>query len=129
MDQLDREDLVRTWIDRHADPALLEISQSKQPDNRFWAWQKLDSLCRDEPELAWSVILEILQRSSSEQVRENLAAGPLENLLTKHGYRFIDRVEAEAWRNADFRELLAGVWQNAMSNELWQRVRAACKEA
>jgi hypothetical protein len=116
MGQRDREDLVRTWIDRHADPALLEISQSKQPDDRFWAWQKLDSLCRDEPELAWSVILEILQRSGSEQVRENLAAGPLEDLLTKHGHHFIDRVETEAQRNPHFRSLLAGVWQNAMSD-------------
>ena len=129
MDQFDRERLVQTWIDRHADPALSELSQAKEPDQRFWAWERLDALVREEPEVAWSAILEILQRTRSEQALDNLAAGPLEDLLAKHGYQFIDRVEAEATRSSLFRHLLAGVWQNAMSGELWERVQAACKEA
>jgi hypothetical protein len=127
MDQHDLEELVRTWIDLHADPDLVRKSKAREPDDRFWAWQELDGLCRDQPEVAWAIVLAILQRAPPQQVLENLSAGPLEDILAHHGESFIDRVEAEAERSGEFRELLGGVWQNRMSNELWRRVRAACE--
>src|SRR5262245_19482900 len=96
MNQRDIDELVRTWIERHADPDLLRKSQAHEPDERFWAWQKLDELCGSQPEVAWGIVLEILRRTPSEQVLDNLAAGPLEDILALHGELFIGRVEAQA---------------------------------
>lgn len=127
MEHFDRETLIRTWIERYTDPALVAKTEAKVPDERFWVWEQLDALCRNDPELAWSVILEILGRTHSTQALECLAAGPLEDLLAEHGNRLIELVEHEAQRNNDFRGLLAGVWQNTMSDDLWLRVQAACQ--
>lgn len=127
MERFDRETLIRTWIERYTDPALVAKSRAQVPDERFWVWEQLDALCRNDPELAWSVVLEILERTHSTQALECLAAGPLEDLLAEHGNRLIELVEQEAQQSSAFRGLLAGVWQNTMSDDLWLRVQAALK--
>jgi hypothetical protein len=86
----------------------------------------LDELVSHDPAHAWALILEILRRSlEDENVRKNLAAGPLKNLLVKHGNAVIQWVEEEAQSNPTFKELLAGVWNSGMSESVWQRVRRA----
>jgi hypothetical protein len=52
----------------------------------------------------------------------NLAAGPLEDLLSRHGAAIIDTVELEARQRKKFRELLSGVWRNVIADEVWDRV-------
>ena len=78
----------------------------------------------DHPERSWPVILEILARDQGVAIIEVLSAGPLEDLLAKHGPAFIDRVEAEARRNPVFAKLLGGVWKSQMTDEIWARVQA-----
>jgi hypothetical protein len=82
----------------------------------------------DEPEVAWPVILRILERELTDDQTALLAAGPLEDLLVLHGPQFIERIEGEAQRNPRFNHLLGGVWQNQMSQEIWERVQRARKE-
>jgi hypothetical protein len=53
-----------------------------------------------------------------------LSAGPLEDLLVYHGDTVIDRVEAAAKANPTFAFLLGGVWRNAISQEVWDRICA-----
>ena len=99
-------------------------SGSQVYEDNFWAFEALYDLVSEDPEEAWPMILEILRLDQSPSVMENLSAGPLEDLLAKHGPAFIDRVEAEAARDQAFATLLGGVWQNRMTDEVWARVRA-----
>ena len=85
--------------------------------------------CTEEPELAWLAILKILDRKLSERENALLAAGPLETLLGYHGEKFIDRVEREASTNPLFRDVLCGVWQKDMPDDIWDRVIMAMAEA
>ncbi len=64
----------------------------------------------DAPELVWESILEILKHELTDDQKSLLAAGPLENLLVKHGSAFIECVEHEAKINAKLNHLLGGVW-------------------
>jgi len=59
---------------------------------------------REEPELAWRLILAILR-------------------LDAYGEAFIDAVEREARSDPAFVRLLGGVWQNSMSASIWARVQ------
>lgn len=81
-------------------------------------------LCQDAPEKAFEFVLQVLRQNHTSHILEVLSAGPLEDILTKHGERMIDRVEAEARSNPIFATLLGGVWQNEMSDEVWRRVQA-----
>ena len=113
----DFEILISTWL------RYQHRNDPPDDDPDFWSFEKLDDLIWKEPEEAWLVILEILRRDTSTPIMEILSAGPLEDLLVRHGDDFIERVEAEALSNKDFASLLGGVWQNAMSDELYVRVK------
>jgi hypothetical protein len=100
------------------------LEQSERPGGDSTMYD----VVRDEPEIAWPAILQILQRELTEDQIAVLAAGPLEDLMAVHGAQFIERVESEAARNPRLNHLLGGVWQSKMEPEIWQRVQKARKE-
>ena len=91
------------------------------------AWEQLDSLIRGYPNRALGAIEEIHFLLTNAEPRDMeawslRAAGPLEDLLAEQGGEVIDGVEALARHDPEFRKLLSGVWQNAMTDELFARV-------
>lgn len=79
-------------------------------EQTFWAWERVDDFVDNDPELAWRVITLLVEHAPSDDLLEFIAAGPLEELLRKHGEHFIDRVEERARQDERFRECLGGVW-------------------
>jgi hypothetical protein len=80
------------------------------------------------PEQRFQAILNALRNTKADpahQTFQNLAARPLEDLLSDHGPEMIERVEAEARRNPAFNLLLGGVWRGDISEDIWSRVEAA----
>jgi hypothetical protein len=90
-----------------------------------WAVDCERDLIRDHPDLGLDFVSAVLATDPEDRVIALLAAGPLEDVLAKHGPAIIARVEEEARRSPQFRHLLGGVWQNAMTNEIWKRVLRA----
>jgi hypothetical protein len=82
-----------------------------------------------DPETTWQLVLEVLRHDMTDDQKAILAAGPLESLLANHGDLVIDRVERESATNSRFRHLLGGVWKNAMSDSVWERVQSVRGEA
>src|SRR5690606_3524766 len=90
----------------------------------WWAFGALNRLISEEPGEALKVIENIAYRAEgSIELLGALAAGPLEDLLSEHGEKVIDEVEALAKREPAIRRCLAGVWQNSMSHELYARIQ------
>ncbi|HVR66881.1 MAG TPA: hypothetical protein VMT98_09580 [Verrucomicrobiae bacterium] len=122
--QVDHEDLIAGWIEmakalHAADSSGVELDASIDLPG-----DALDELIDAKPDSAWALILAILARDESTPTVELLAAGPLENLLSKHGQAFIERVEAETRTNRRFARLLGGVWRHGMTDDVWRRVQA-----
>jgi len=116
------DELVVGWI-------ALATAQADGPkvdvEEVFWAWEAASDLTKDHPDLALQFVLKVFEKGMSEKMLSMLAAGPLEDLLERNGAVVIDRIETMARQDPKFRDLLGGVWQNAMSNDLWQRVERA----
>jgi len=108
-------------IDRRA-TAFIEWVEAPdpKPDAPEWTDYPWD---RQTAEDAWPVILQILRMRPSDLVISVLAAGPLEDTIGLWGPEFIERIEQEARSNADFRNLLDGVWQSG-TQEIWHRLNA-----
>jgi hypothetical protein len=106
-------EFVRTPIDAPRSGAL------------FWTFDLLVDVAEKDPELCWRLIEAVVSRDSDEQVLAALAAGPMEDLLARHGQAFIERIESRAGQNPLFRHLLAGVWRNDIPQDIWDRVVAA----
>lgn len=114
---LDRERLMREYIG-YGEAPLGE-------EDWGWASDRMQSFLEALPELAWSLTAEMIDRASSEAALEFLAAGPLEDLLSKDGPDFIDRVESRAHDSAKFRRALGMLRRLRMTDEVWLRVRVA----
>lgn len=93
-------------------------------ESHFWAFNRVVEMWEDA-DAVWHFVLAVLAADTSDRVLGNLAAGPLEELLVDHPH-MIERVEAEARSNLRFARLLCGVWQNDMSDVIWNRLQAVC---
>jgi hypothetical protein len=117
MSQLDPT-VVRDWIAlQHAEEG------SPEYERLLDAHDLVSDLVEESPDVGWLFVLEVLRIDSSTAVRETLSAGPLEDLLARHGAQMIERVEREAQSNPQFASLLGGVWKNAMPDHVWERVQ------
>jgi hypothetical protein len=125
---MEQDQLVRAWIMRY-EKVQAESDASPAAQELYWAYEKLDDACWQSPAKAFEIILAILNATNNEFVLDNLAAGPLESVLVRHGNQVINLVESEAKSNTRFRQLLSGVWQNTMNDELWHRVQGAAHGA
>jgi len=121
-------ELIQGYISRYSHQVnVTEDNVFEKADTNFWAYEQLDELVKFAPELAFEVILALLSQTENEDVLENLAAGPLEDLIRIHGKNFIQRIEVEASENSKFKDLLSGVWQVG-DPEVWSRIEQLLKD-
>jgi len=111
------DSLADAWIS-----CWLAPKGSQEKEATAWATD-LYELEYEDPETLWQLILPIHSKDQSSQIQEVHAAGPVEDLLAKHGDRFIERVELRAQRDPQFAKLLGGVWKNTMTDSIWLRVQ------
>jgi hypothetical protein len=114
------EALADSWI-RYQQVALRQPSGvDDQAD--FAPVMVVSELARRDPQSTIALIRSVLSKTSDEEMLAVLAAGPLEDVLAKHGAEVIQEVERAAHEDHRFRELLFGVWRNAIDAATWERV-------
>jgi len=119
MTEAELNNLAENWIAFWKAP-----EDSQERTSLYWVMDREYDLMLEKPELVWRLILAVLQRNDSNDIQEVLSAGPLEDLLAKHGDAIIESVEVEARLNPKFAKLLGGVWKSSMTDEIWNRVQA-----
>lgn len=113
--------LVADWVS-WAEMASFQGKYSEPENPYIIAFDEMLWLAANSPDEAWSAILSVLQLDPPAPVQGLLAAGPLEDLLSLHGPKVIDRIELEARANPRFSLLLGGVSQLQTVPEVWERV-------
>jgi hypothetical protein len=88
--------------------AYLQYFESKRKEDR-WAWSDVDELVRRDADHGWEITRILVNTSTSDEALAFVAAGPLEDLLKKHGLAVIDRIENECNENNRLRMALSGV--------------------
>jgi hypothetical protein len=119
MTELVSQELVRSWI-----AEFIECDRKPAPSGGR-ADKAVNSLCKTQPLLALETIRAISEQTSAPEVLAVLAAGPLENVLVRHGSKVLDCVVAHARESAGFRELLGGVWSGRISEDVRERLEKA----
>lgn len=123
----DIANLAQRWIHYFGNlpKQSAHTEQDLLPDEDFEVIEALDQLIKTDCDKAWLVILEICKHAKSDLDLANLAAGPLEDLLVKHGAKIIERVEQHSAINSKFKETLSGIWKNAIPDDIWCRIEKA----
>ena len=119
---MELEDL-NEWVE-----AYIEVHESGNSSDEthpcYWAVEKFADLEMDYPDLTWAAMLQIISKTSSIIVINNLAAGPLEELVELHGVEYIGKIEKEAQSNLNFRMLLRELWETT-DKTIWNRILRA----
>ena len=93
----------RTWV-------LQDDMVLRQKDDSDWAEAALYDLAWEQPALAWEVMREIARATESDEILQELANGPLHQLLAEHASTLSD-IESDAKAEAAVRRLLAAMWE------------------
>jgi hypothetical protein len=115
---IDRERIVREYI---------EYGETDAP---VWGWAsaRMYNILEGAPELAWELIVDMIDRAPSDKSLGFVAASPLEDLLSKDGPAFVERVEHRARQDEKFRRTLGMLRRLGMTAEVWNRVVEAARE-
>jgi hypothetical protein len=70
----------------------------------------LEDLLWDDPNEAWILTLALVDRAPNQEALSFVAAGPLEDMLRRHGLGYAHQIAVEASSNARLREALNYVW-------------------
>lgn len=105
-----------------------EVNTPQHRENS-WAFDCMETFVADAPHQALQIILSALPRFQEDAEIAVFAAGPVENLIVKHGPEIIDSVENEAAANERFRYLLSGIWgRSGIDPRVWRRLQIALKQ-
>jgi hypothetical protein len=116
---LDERGLIEGWI------RLQYARKNREPADRLiWAHEVLDEICSRRPLDCLHIVVQIAEHDRSDFIAANLAAGPVEDLLSRHGPDVIEAVERQARGDENFRTLLSGVWRSTIEEAVWERVQA-----
>jgi hypothetical protein len=82
-------------------------------DGDFWAWRAATDALFEDPERAWTILLELVTLAEPDELGY-VGAGLLEDLCQDHGSQFIDRIEARTATDSKFKCALAAIWLNSL---------------
>jgi hypothetical protein len=117
------EHFINEWIKHQEDTYDDDDAESHWTDDHL-----INLVLCDEIEELWEFVTRTYRKELSPEVIGILSAGALEDILAKRGEEYIGRVELLAANDPKFKYLLGGVWQNAMSDEVWSRVQAVAEQ-
>ena len=113
---IDIENISKVWIE------LCGFKQgSAEYESRFWAWEELNDATSESPEIAWTIICEILKKTDSDQVIGNLAAGPLEDMMRYHDRFTMEKIKNEIQGNPKLKKCMADVWLDSNDTNLYKK--------
>lgn len=110
---------LQSWAAAYIEAQKRRVADANDPC--WWAVDRFFELMDSMPEVCWQALVEISRRNPPEEVINIAGAGPLEDLIDRHGGEFIDKIEAEARESPVFRKMLNSVWESGGS-EIWLRV-------
>jgi hypothetical protein len=96
-------------------------------DDTFWAWGEVDALCNNL-ESGFEITRRLIESAEDDLYLGYIAAGPVEDLIVRHGTPAVALLEEAADSSPRVRESLAGVWLNTSHDAFpeWSRVMHKC---
>lgn len=79
MDGTESKKIAQAWVDFQ---------------KNWWAWDKLDEICRKDPAAAWAVLVELVELAQTKELLEDIGVGPLEDFINYYADEYIDTIES-----------------------------------
>ena len=116
MNKNEKDKLISSWIAA----SNADINSPIYKENN-WAIDIFINLPDKNPELLWELIQKIINTEKNENILDNLAAGPIEDLMCNYGEEIIERVKKEAKENVIFKKCIQGVWLDSNDTPVYKQ--------
>lgn len=116
-------ELISSWI-------KLQFTERESDDfyNLIWSDADLDFTVKNDPDIAWLIILKIIERNKSNTILEQLSSGHFKNFIIYHGKNYIELIEKQAREDHDFAILLGGLLDGEtfkmVDDTIWERIKS-----
>lgn len=113
---LDNE-IAINWLRYYRDVSAFG-RDSPNAEKSFVGYEAFDDLCWKEPIRALKIVRDIFEMHPGEKILFDLAAGPLEDLLVRHGNEVIPHLKQHIQENPEMLTLLEGIWIDRMTQHV-----------
>lgn len=93
--------------------------QSFNDDELFAAWEDVEECIDSDPELAWKVLLDVVDRCDPAN-RYIVGAGALETFFFQHVVPFSERIEEQLRTNAAFLDAFRFTYMGGVPERIWR---------
>ena len=91
-----------------SDKKSIELAQAWISfQQNWWAWDKLDELCRKDDKAAWPVLLQLVELAQNDDLLEDIGVGPLEDFVNYYADDYIEQLETAATSSEPLRTALS----------------------
>ncbi len=123
---IDADEFAAAWFRDISRPEGKRQERINNTDHL--AYNTLQSAIWWYPELAWKLILQLVERAASEDMLADVGLWALEEFVAKHGDAFIDRVEEQVRKSPNFRAATKSIWFSSEERHLEERIRKYFKK-
>lgn len=114
MEKIDdlQNEIISGLLNHYEHWASADVNDLEEPvfeGSNFWAYQVMGGLINGKPEIAWQILLEVIQKTNDEEILGLIGAGELEDLIREHPHLVIDRIEIRAQSDIKFKKVLSNV--------------------
>lgn len=102
-----------------ADAYLRHYAEKRDED--LWSYDQVHSIIQNDPDEGWEITSLLLQKAGADAALAYIAAGPLEELLLRHGSEVIDRIELESTNDSRLQLALSGVFGIGPEHPVFER--------
>jgi hypothetical protein len=110
-------EIAINWLRYYRDASAFG-RDSPITEQSFVGYETLDDLCWKEPIHALKIVRDIFETHPEEKILYDLAAGPLEDLLVRHGNEVIPHLNQHIQENPEILTLLKSVWLDRMTQQV-----------
>ncbi len=109
MDGTESKKIAQAWVDFQ---------------KNWWAWDRLDELCRKDPKSTWTVLTDLVEVADGNELLEDIGVGPLEDFINYYASDYIDKLESAAASNEALSTALSYAQLRDPNHELCDRIAA-----
>jgi len=102
--------------------ALISDYLSDDDDLHQCAWEDLNDLVASNPEVAWVIILRLIERTDHDLKLANIGAAQLEDIISRWGAQFRTRVIREMKSNKRFCRALRAAYFFSVPTDLLREI-------
>jgi hypothetical protein len=77
-----------------------------QVQRNWWGYMEVQHACERHPRKAWQLLCRLAELTTTDELVEDLGAGPLEDFVRYHAPAFVGQIERRAATNERFRRAL-----------------------